>query len=485
MLERIAAMMAISSIGAWTGDYMSIIDAIMFDDPMDDIIGDAVMRLPWYHRIEGVSSVEEFHGRYKTGTIQTIFNRNAQPREELDEVVFPGKDGFATLKFSIHQLMSSIGWTQEEVEDAVKSGNTNAVVNLVDRKVAQAPKDMRRLINYFHATDGTGRLARVVSYVAGTRTVTVDNTAADFGWNKLEWMYDGMRVDIYTVADITGSGAWTKKAVQVTVDNVNKAAGTFRITVTGQSTGSTIDAEPADGDFVFVASSVKLASDLKFDHFAAPFGKMNIIDDGSSDGSEFHNGGTVGANGCWRGKTIYTLDRLAYKQLRCQMWRAGDWKSGGTDGTAAIAAFGDIQEIIRLQDEEGESGTLITAAYMNGKTRNWLARVAFAEQNAFTTSESGKITPGIHTEQMRTGTGRLIDIVPMSGMPDGHIDFVAEDDFTRLQKVPLGWHNLDGRRVFTPPGARNLTHESWMRTRYNLVGLSWGSAHMEDIDITA
>ncbi|HUV04868.1 MAG TPA: hypothetical protein VMX94_07145 [Armatimonadota bacterium] len=469
---------------AWTGDYMSVINEIMLEDPLDDVLGDAVVRLPWWHRIMSVGSVKEFHGKWLKGVIQTVFNYNASPREELDDVILPLPDKFEELRFTIFQVMSSIGWTTEEAEDAVKT-DRDAVLNLVQRKVARAPIDMQRKINYFLATDGTGRLARVSAYNAGTRVVTTDSTKANFAWDLLQWVYNGMLVDVFTVADITGTAAWTPKALQVRVDQVSKVAGTFRITVVDGNPNSVIDAAPANDDFVFVNNSVKLDTSDKFVRFKVPYGKMNIIDDGSSDGNEFHDGSVVGANGCWAGKTYCNLDRLLYDQLKCAMWRANNWKTGGTAGTPEIASVADIQEVIRLQDEEGESGSLITALYMNGKTRNWLGRTADAERNTFTPSQSGRITPGIFTEQMRTGTGRLVDIVPMSGMPDGHIDFVAEQDYVRLTKVPVGWHNLDGKRVFTPPTARNLTHESWMRTRFNTIGLSWGSAHMEDIDISA
>jgi hypothetical protein len=480
----VACIVAAIAMMAWTGDYMSVINQIMLADPMDDILGDATVRLPWWHRITSVGSQQEYYGKYKKGVMQTLYNYNASPREELDDVVLPLTDQFAEVKFGVYQVMSSIGWTQEEAEDAVKGG-ADAVIDLVQRKVQRAPIDIRRKLNYFLATDGTGRLGRVSGYNAGT--VTVDNTKADFGWDLLQWIYNGMLIDIFTVADITGTGAWTTKATRVRVSSVNNAAGTFTITAVSNYGGSSIAAPPADGDFVFVTNSVKLDTANKFARFAVPYGKMLLLDDGSSAGYEFNAGGGagVGYNGCWYGKDIYGLDRTQYEQMMCQMWRASQWAAGGVNGTPSICSVAQIQEIIRLLDEDSEAGSLISALYMNGKTRDWLARTAAAEHNGFTNITSGKITPGIVCDGFRTATGRMVDVVPMVGMPDGHMDFVCEEDLIRLEKVPVGWHMLDGKKVFTPPGARNLTQESWMRTRFNTVGLSWMHAHMEDIDVTA
>ena len=479
---------------AWTGDAMesseasSIVSAIMLEWPLKGLLGKIAHRNPFLARIDKVSNQAEFHGKYGKGVLQTVFNRNAGPRKELEDVMLPLPDDFEEVRIGIKQAMGSFGWTQEELEDAVL-GDNDAVIDLIDLKTRNLPEDMRRLLNIFYAGDSTGRLARVASYNASTRVVTIDSLPADFTWKLAQWIENGMTVDILTVADITGAAAWTIKAQSVRVDQKTQALGnpttaTFRITAVDGDANSVIEASPADGDFVFLRNAVTLDSSLKFVEWNCPYGMLAIMDDGSSIGNEFHDGSVAGANGCWAGGTIWNQLRTDLDQLMCQMWRAGDWKTGGTDGTVEIASVAILQEIIRQNVELGKGGQEISALWMGGETRDWLARAAAAEHNAFRPSESGKIIPGIYTESMRTSTGRLVDIVTMSpGLPAGHIVGMAETNLTRYTKVPMGWHKENGHVIFVP--GRNLTYESWMRTRYNLFGLSWGSFYIQDIDTTA
>lgn len=493
---------------AWTGDYLSVVSEIMNERIMDDIYADAVERVPMFHRLSRKSDKKSWAGKWAKLLLQDEYNFNAVPRSELEDVILPTPDSFAEMRVYLKQYMSSIGWTQEEAEDAVLAGSS-AAIDLVERKIAQAPGNMRRALNAALCGDGTGRLARVASFSETSAeaygTVTVDNQANEFGWRQAERIYDGMLVDILAAGNVTTgfptASTWTAKALKCKVSNVihnvTSTTSTFVITVVTNDSGSSLGTSgnvPADGHFVFLHNSVKctaalaLGSAKTFSSWQNTPGIWALIDDDDvADGDEFHNGASAGLNGSWYGKTIQNVDRTAAANgaMRSFIWKASDW-AGGTDGTATTCDIREIQKRIRMIDEQGPYGGLISALYMNGNTRDWLAWQAAATQNAFQPSNSGKITPGIYTESMRTSSNRMVDIVTMDSLADGHIMGICEDDLIWFDKIPIGWHILDGNKIFTPPGARNLTKESWLRTRMALaIGCAGNSFRMEDIDISA
>ena len=473
----------------WTGDAyesadaaVQVISSLMKEDLWPGLLDAMVVRSPFRNRIDQVANQKDFTGKYGKGLLQTVFNRNTGPRKELQDFVFPLSDDFTDIQVPVFQTQSTIGWTMEEMR-RVKPGDGSAI-DLIGLKTKNMPIDIKRVQDFYDAGDGTGRMARVSAYNASTRVVTIDNTGGDFGWHLGQWIYDGALIDIHTVADITGAAAWTTKAIRVRVDQKTQAPGatacTFRITEVDGDANSEIKASPADSDYVFIYNAVTLTSANKFSAWNVPMGILGIADDGSSTGYEFTE--TAGCNGCWSGKTIWNKDRTLYNQLKCAMWRAGDWKTGGTDGTAEIASIDDIQEIIDETNENGPSGKVINALYMNSRTRNWFARKGAAQGVQIVNSTSGKITPGIFTKSMVTGNGLELDILPMP-LPDGQMLGVCEDELTRFNALKMGWVIQNGSRVFVP--GRNGTYESWMNGEDNLFGLSWTMVNIQDVNITA
>lgn len=451
---------------AWTGDYLAIVSELMNERPMDDVIKTVTFRNPVWYRVEQKLRMSDFYGEYAKLTIHTKRPLNAAPRVEAGDVRLPGKDEFKEQHITLAQIMSSIGWTQEEAEDAVRT-NDAAVANLVEIKIADAPGDVQLKLNLFYNGDRTGRLARVSAY--SSQTVTVDNTQANFGmYDGVAGIEVGMRVDIYTVPDIVGTTAWTIRATNVEVTAVNRSTNQFTYaTVTGDS--SSVDNNNAqDNDFVFVSGSVILDGANKFSAWAGPMGFHGIVDAGGSDGQEFHDGSSNAYNGCWSGKTFQNLDRTLYPVLQSTIARADTW-AGGTAGTPATCNLGVIEDYIRYLDEENRAGGGVTVLMMNGATRDWMANKAWSRQNAFVDGNSGKVVPGIVIQQYRTQTGKLVDIVPIWNMPDGVILMGDESDLIHFVKNPIGWYRRNGRVIFDSPGQRNLTHESWLRCRTQLA----------------
>ncbi len=468
---------------AWTGDYLAIVAEIMNEMPMDRIVGPATTRLALYHRITAQTDPKAFDGEYAKIVMHTSWPQNAQPRVERGDVVKPGIDEFKEQHILLAQYMSSIGWTQEEAERAVKT-NRAAVLDLVNLKTKNAPIDMRRKMNMAYSGDGTGRLARVASY-GGTRTVTVDNDRADFGIQGLQWIRLGDYVDIYTVPDIAGTSAWTTKCTNCKVTEISKSLLTFQITTVTNDSTSVISQSPADGDFVFLANSVTFTSDSKFSSWNGAMGLMGIVDDGSSVGNEFNNGSGNAYNSSWGGATFQNLTRTTYPQLMAKVLRAGDWASGGADGTAATCSLGVVDDCIRYIEERGDGGGTVTAMYMNGSTRAWVAEMAYAAHNAFEAVKEGKIVPGFQLMGYRMGD-RVIPVITIDTLPDGQIYMGDENDLVRFEPKPIGWHpNKSGEIIFESPGTRNLTYESWLRTITQRGAYAcWNWLRLEDIDVS-
>ena len=436
---------------AWTGDTLALLEAYMNERDMRDVVPAVVDRNPLLARVESkYDAADYFLGKYAVIRMKTAVPYNVAPRVEAGDVPLPGQHAFEAMRVRLREYTGSTGITQNEMEEA--AGQPLAAGVLAEEKLADCIADMRRTLNMELGGDGTGRLARVASWNGTTKTVTVDNTIADFGWSGCARIRDGMKVDIYTVADITGSSAWTVKCSGVTVSNVNRALGTF---VVSGSTNA-----PADGDFVFLSNSVTLTPDGKFSSFNGCQGLMNIVDDGATTG--WGSGGDTN-NGSWYGATFQGVDRRLYPQLQAKILKANDWGTG-TAGTPASWDLAVINDAIRWVDEEGDGDGDVSALYMNGRMRDCLMRKAANEQNPFVTTDDGKIVPGMYIEQFRTSNGKLLPIIPITGLPNNTIYAVTERDFKLYWPVKPSWYKRNGQIWAESPGARNMTYEAWLRT---------------------
>lgn len=515
---------------AWTGDYMSILTEIMNERPMDDVIESIGFRNAIYNRVTKATQREDFYGRYAKLLIHTGFGMNASPRIERGDVAYPGQDAFMEIHLNEAEYMGSIGWTQEELEGAVRSKGA-ALIDLVNLKLKNAPLDMRFKLDYAFQMDGTGRLARVSGTVTETvasqiNVLTVDNdvTYKDFGCKTTKFIHNGMKVDVCTLVANPGvtfpvESTWKFVAWNATVSEVNHTAGTFKITYDGTTTlshTSTLGTTIVDGDFVFLHNSFRFASGATVggtEITTAPtigttyywFGWNNtpglraICDDNACSGNEFTAGGSGELhNGSWYGRAFEAVShaggaavaanasRGSYATLLGRVAKADTW-GAGTAGTSMACDLGVINAEIRRIDEESETGGMVTVMMGNGATRDWLAGLAYAQQNAMVQVTDGKIIPGIpNITGFRSATGRIIPFVPVSSMPDGEILIGDERDLILFQSIPIDWYMGMGSKSFAAPGSRNLTFESWLRTKCLLAAKrcdNW--TRIEDIDLTA
>jgi len=510
---------------AWTGDYMSILTEIMNERPMDDVIESIGFRNAIYNRVTKTSRQEDFYGRYAKLLIHTGFGMNAAPRVERGDVPYPGQDAFMEIHLNESEYMGSIGWTQEELEGAVRAKGA-ALIDLVNLKMKNAPLDMRFKLNYAFQMDGTGRLARVSANTETAATtinaLTVDNdvTYKDFGCKTTKFIRNGMKVDVWHLVSNPGAtfpveATFACRAWNATVSAVNHSAGTFTITYDGTTLLGTSSHVIADGDFVFLHNSMIVGTSsadastavavpaigTTYDWIAwtnTP-GLRAICDDNGCSGNEFTAGGSAELhNGSWYGRAFQAVShaggaavaanasRGSYATLLGRVAKADTW-GAGTGGTSMACDLEVINGEIRRIDEESETGGEVTAMYMNGATRDWMAGLAYAQQNAFVQVTDGKIIPGIpNITGFRSATGRIIPVIPASLMPDSEILMGDERDLILFQSIPIDWYMGMGSKSFAAPGSRNLTFEQWLRTKCLLAAKrcdNW--TRIEDIDLTA
>ena len=479
---------------AWTGDTLSVLTEILNERPMDDVVESMGFRNAIYNRIMKTSREEDFYGEYAKLLIHTTAPMNAVPRVEGGLVVLPGADVFKELHIKEAQYMASVGWTQEEIELAVRKKGS-ALIDLVNLKLKNAPLDLRYKLNLAFMGDGTGRLCRLSAAIGGAGgsgtvaapyygTCTVDNTTGDFGIVGTSHLRNGMLVDIYTIGSVTTgfpTGAtFTKKVIGMVVSDITGT--TFKITQTQEADYYLTTL--ADDDVVFVHDSINV-SGTTFVSWNGSMGLYGIVDGGGCAANEFTDSGNL-YNGSFSGVSFQGLSRTTYPQLKARVARADTW-GAGTAGTAMACDLGIINAEIRKIDEESETGGEVTALYMNGATRDWMAGLAYAQQNAFVQVTGGKIIPGMpNITGFRSATGRIIPVIPASQMPDGHIMGGDERDLILFQSVPLDWYTGMGSKSFPSPGTRDLTFESWLRTKCMLAARrcdNW--FRLEDIDLTA
>jgi len=431
-------------------------------------------------------------GRYATAR-QVI----AGGRAEAQDVRLPGTTTMAFATLYPKQIMGSIGWTQERLEFARDEAGFRA---LVTDSFLRHVDGVKALLNAIWFGDGTGRLGRVSAYNASTRVVTLDNSQANYGWFAADQMFEGMLIEIHTVADIVGTAAWTRKAIEVVVDQLNKRASattaTFRITARTDSggnaiAGSAIDPDgkgvPANSDNVFIAGAVVLTSDHKFSSWGLPMGIHGIVDDAQDAGAEFTESGNA-YNHCWHGVTVQGLDRsaAANSMFKARVSRGGD--RGGTDGTALTTDMADVDleldYLFQINDGPDPDRLL---AFCNAKTKRWWSATAKNEQNGFQNIDDGRVVPGLILNGFRSEAagGKVIPVITIPTCADGTVIFLDAARCAFWDVFPLGPFMYGGKTQFESPGTRNLTHERWSRYFGNLgFERADTSLRIEDIDIS-
>lgn len=391
----------------------------------------------------------------------------AGARTETGDMPLPGKHTTSEGRVYPKEVSGAIGWTQWELN--LLRNDPNAFADRYADKIDAFLPGYQWLHQVAQLGDGTMRLGRVSSYNASTRVVTIDSNFANFGISDTAAMLmNYMNVDIFTVADISGTSAWTQKATRVRVDQLNRAASsttaTFRITALDSNPDSEITAAPADGDFIFAANAVDLGDDLKFNGWNYPIGLHAIVDKDGSTGQEFHNGSSDAYNGSWHGSTIQNRSRTSVDIYRATISRAGD--RGGTSGTAQETSWDEVADVIRDLDEGlSVSKPNSKALLAHPAIVDWLGMLTRNTKNVQVTLGQGEaVLPGLSTgEFLITSTGR-IPMFRLPMLPKSALTIVNWDDLYRIDVEPMGpvAYQPGGPMQFPSPGTRNRTFESWM-----------------------
>jgi len=414
-------------------------------------------------------------------------------RSETGDVKLPGGHAASEGRVYPKEIIGSIGWTQWELNLLNKNPNAFAQ-RYVDKLVNFIP-GYKHIHQCVQMGDGTGRLARVSAYSATAATygtVTSDSNIANFGiTDKGAMLKNNMLVDIYTVPDIAGTSAWTKKASSVIVSALNRTASsttvTFVITKQSGNVDSEIADEPADGDFVFLADSVTLDDEDKFSSWKYPIGLWAIVDKDGSVGNEFGNGSSNAYNGCWQGATIQNRTRATTAIYKSIINRAGD--RSGTAGTVQETTWDEIADIIRDSEEDLDfSRGSRRAVLANGAIVDWLGMLTRNAANVSVNVGQGEeIMPGLRTGTFLQTSNDRIPVFRIPMMSKSVLTVVTWDDIHRIDVEPMGSvpHQPGGPLQFASPGTRNRTFESW----YVWGGANWFTrsdrcVRIEDIDRT-
>ena len=482
---------------ATTGDYSAAVNGVLTHPFLLSEIEERIkLRNPLYAFIS--SNVSRLGARSENGDYirlkryTTARQHTAGGRAENSDVLLPGTTTRANATLYPMQIMGSIGWSYEELENC---RSEQGFSDLISGDFLQHINAVKGLLNACWFGDGTGRLGRVSAYTATSATVgtvTVDNTQANFGWTKADLLFEGMLVDIYTVADIVGTSAWTIKVTQCVVSGIDKSAGTFVITARTDSAGnaiagSEITANPANSDYVFVHGAVGLTSANKWSAWQLPMGIHGIVDDGQDSGAEFTESGNL-YNHSWYGVTFQGLNRTtaANSFFKARVARAAD-NRGGTDGTAVTTDMNDIDLELDylLQTNDGPDPDKLIAL-CNAKTGRWWTSTAFNEQNGFVPVSDGRVVPGFKriTGFNSQAANAVIPVFYIPTCADGTIIFLDTDRLGFWDMYPLGPFLYGGKTQFESPGTRNLTYERWSRYRGNLgCTRADTSLRLEDVDI--
>jgi len=409
-------------------------------------------------------------------------------RVRQGNVVNPADGAVAQGKVYTYQTAGAVGWDLEMLENA---GSDRELLNVI--MGSPTTGGWNRFLNGYHAVlnaiyfgDGTGRLGRASAGVDNTTyyTVTLDNSQQDFGWHAGALMENGMLVNIVTVADITGSSAWTKKVTLGEVYDLNKYASattaTFKVRAVSGVTSpetSALTAVPADGDFVFLAGAYTLTAALKFSAWNLPVGMHGIVaaGDGTSTGYGYEfDAGTNYANGSYYGITWQNLNRQTYPLFSALVRRPTDWY-GASDNSALVA--GDLEVLYGTLDRLFMSGSTpdpdALLLLCSPRGRRWIGEKAGGAQNIFEQVKGGHVLAGRVADGIRVPAGNRDIIVPVKtdlAIPDGRFIFADMRQIGRWVKAELGPIAPDGTASpqFGTPGSRALTFERWGRVRDNL-----------------
>ena len=409
------------------------------------------------------------------------------------DIVEPADGTVAQGSVYLKQLTGSIGWDIEALENA--SGDRQ-VLGLVMQKWDRFLNGFRGALNVVDYGDGTGRIARVASNTDNTTyyTVVVDNTAQDFGWTGLALLEDGMLVDILTVNTIADGAAWTKKVIRGEVYGVNKTTLTFNVRALSGVTNSALTAVPADGDFVFLAGSVTLDSDVHWNSWDLPMGLKGILDDGGAAGNEFDSG-TGYYNGSYYGATWQGLNRstAANSMFRALIKRPVEWYGAADNSTLRAATletvFSVFDDLFAGGSTPDPDGLLLICS---PATSRWIEKRVVAEQNGMQAIPDGHVLAGLVNEGFRVTAGSKMTIVPVKqdlAVPNGTLliaDMSRVGIWEKMALQGISPEGGGGALQFATPGSRGLTIERWGRTRYNLYASRCDTcAVLDGIDITA
>lgn len=192
------------------------------------------------------------------------------------------------------QCWAHIGVTADTI--AASKSDRGAFAKVVGFETKAMIKDFSRMLNRSAWGDGTGKIAGVNSYNAGTTTVTTlrmtDAQGTGLNGNAdNRYILAGMMIDFYTSA-----GAERMKGARVT--SVNISNGTFVIT---PGTGT----NPANGDGIYIyrPGGSPVGSE--------PMGMGGILDDGTYVG------------------TLQSINRTTYPLWSSQVVNAGTFAAPG------------------------------------------------------------------------------------------------------------------------------------------------------------
>lgn len=457
---------------AWTGDVIADINDFLRNRyDMSDVQSLRTYQNPVLERIRKVKSAKDLYayatGKGVTHTIQTGVGMNATARTEAGDFPYPQPSEFKQLTIREVQYAATTGITYEEQQEAKTS--QAAVANLVDIKLKDLKDDLRFRLNRAFQGDGTGRLARCAAGATGDepavqQVIPVDNTNSDFGWADVSLLVTGMPVDCHTPGQ-TDSIPWTTKftgGVISAIDPTTKKVTVETRAATGPN-GTAVTALAADNDVLFLNGSLKFKSgthDWDTMGAAATYtnecrGLINIVDDGSTS---WENGGC----GSYYGPYYFGLDRTKYPMMQAKVTNAF-----GTGTTPVSWDLEDIFDAVAAVDY-GTGGGKVNALYCHPTMQRAIARKAFTSNNTTVIMDDRKTTPGYTTQKIDVG-GRLVDIVPMWGLPPYSIYGVCEADLVLYMPEDINFVNPytgskgNSQVFFGSPGERNLTFEAWIR----------------------
>lgn len=468
---------------AWTGDVIADINDFLRNRyDMSDVQSLRTYQNPVLERIRKVKSAKDLYayatGKGVTHTIQTGVGMNATARTEAGDFPYPQPSEFKQLTIREVQYAATTGITYEEQQEAKTS--QAAVANLVDIKLKDLKDDLRFRLNRAFQGDGTGRLARIAPGATGTLSdsvytemvIPVDNTDADFGWADASLLVTGMPVDCHRPS----LANWTTKFTNGVItaihppDPPGTQGGVFNWHVTvslaaaSGPNGSTITTLVADGDELFLAGSLVFRSNSGVTwadmtsaagHINECRGLINIVDDGNT------TWGTAGC-GSYFGADYFGLDRTKYPMMQAKVTNAF-----GTGTTPVSWDLEDIFDAVAAVDY-GTGGGKVNALYCHPTMQRAIARKAFTSNNTTVIMDDRKTTPGYTTQKIDVG-GRLVDIVPMWGLPPYSIYGVCEADLVLYMPEDINFVNPytgskgNSQVFFGSPGERNLTFEAWIR----------------------